>query len=239
MLPDMAKKAMTDMLLALDTSTTFSGLACCDESGLIGECAWLSGRNHTVQVLPQLDMLLRHIGRTPSDVKAVVVALGPGSWSGLRVGLSIAKGLAFAANVAFIGVCTLDALAYQHQRPFLPVYPLIHLGRGRFATALFQHDGSQWKRQDDYRSVSLPDLCAEINDQAFFCGDIDADVQEQLQRGMNGQASFPTAEALLRRPGYLALLGWQRFVAGERDDPATLEPIYMGEPIKTPSSPAS
>lgn len=220
------------MLLAIDTSTTVTGVACYHHHGLIGECAWYSGRNHTTQVLPQVQLFLAHLGYTPSDIEAVGVALGPGSWSGLRVGLSIAKGLAFAGGLGIIGVGTLDALAYQYSSVALPVYPLIRLGRERFATAMFQWDGNEWERKSKPRNVSLADLCAEISHVAFFCGDIDATVQAEIYEQLQGRACFPVNAAMLRRPGYLASLAWQRFIAGDYDEIARLEPLYLGEPVK-------
>lgn len=224
------------MLLAIDTSTALTGLACYDQQGLCGECVWESGRNHTAQLLPQLQMLFEHISRSPADVQVVAVALGPGSWSGLRVGMSIAKGLALAGNLALLGITTLDALAYQHQYVTTTVYPLIRLGRARFATAAFRRD-EQWQRLDDYRNVSLAELCAEVDDPVLFCGDIEPDVREHLQQELGDRAGFPSAAANLRRPGYLAELAWQRFAAGERDEPARLEPLYLGEPVKIKPEP--
>jgi tRNA threonylcarbamoyladenosine biosynthesis protein TsaB len=212
------------MLLAIDTSTTQTGLACYDERGVLGECTWHSGRDHTAQLLPQLTLLLRHIGRASSTISAVAVALGPGSWSGLRVGMSTAKGLALARGLPIVGVGTLEALAYQHQRRGATIAPLIRLGRERFATTgLSTHEP---------RNVSLAELCAEINGRALFCGDIDDEVREVLRLKLGERAQFPTSAANLRRPGYLAELAWQRFQAGETDDVATLEPIYLGQPVK-------
>ncbi len=219
------------MLLAIDTSTTLTGIACYDEEGLLGESVWLSGRNHTAQVLPQLHVLLRHIGRDRGDVKAIAVALGPGSWSGLRTGMSIAKGMALAGGLALLGVGTLDALAFQHRHPTLPVYPLIRLGRGHFATAGFLPYESP-ERQSADRRMTLEDLCAAIDGSTLFCGDVDADVQRQLRQALGDAALFPSPAANLRRPGFLAELAWQRFLVGERDDLARLEPIYLGEPVR-------
>lgn len=219
------------MLLAIDTSNRLIGLACYDASGVLGECAWQSGNNQTVQLLPQLELLLRHLGKDQNALQAVAVALGPGSWSGLRVGLSIAKGMALAAGLPILGIGTLDVLAYQHQRPATPVYPLLHLGRDRFGTAEFQHRG-QWKRLSEYRNLTLPEICASIGDKALFCGDITPSVQEQLHGALGERARFPQLAANLRRPGYLAELAWQRFTDGHVDDVATLEPIYLGSPVK-------
>jgi len=224
------------MLLAIDTSTALTGLACYDQHGLCGECVWESGRNHTAQLLPQLQMLFEHISRRPADVQVIAVALGPGSWSGLRVGMSIAKGLALAGNLALLGITTLDALAYQHQYAATTVCPLIRLGRTRFATATFRRD-EQWQRLDEYRNLSLAELCAEIDEPVLFCGDVAPDVREHLRQELGDHAGFPSAAANLRRPGYLAELAWQRFEAGERDEPARLEPLYLGEPVKIKPEP--
>lgn len=223
------------MLLAIDTSTDLSGLACYAQHGLLGECSWYSGRNHTAHLLAQLELLLGHLGRGPADVGALAVALGPGSWSGLRVGMSLAKGMALAADLPLLGIGTLDALAYQHQQPALPVYPLIRLGRARFATACFRQ-AAGWQRVGGYANLTLADLGQQLAgqpDQAvFFCGDIDAEVRAQLQGLLGERACFAGAAANLRRPGFLAELAWQRWAAGESDSLTHLEPLYLGEAVK-------
>ncbi|MFO7167154.1 MAG: tRNA (adenosine(37)-N6)-threonylcarbamoyltransferase complex dimerization subunit type 1 TsaB [Chloroflexota bacterium] len=220
------------MLLAIDTSTAHTGLACYDARGLVAECVWHSGRDHTAQLLPQLTMLLRHTGRSREEISAVAVALGPGSWSGLRVGLSTAKGFALARDLPILGIGTLDVLAYQQARPGMPVYPLIRLGRERYAVAAYGV-GDAERRAAKPRNTTLLELCAEIGGQALFCGDIDGDVQEVLRGQLGDRARFPTPAANQRRPGFLAELAWRRLQAGDVDDVATLEPIYLGQPVKT------
>jgi tRNA threonylcarbamoyladenosine biosynthesis protein TsaB len=218
------------MLLAIDTSTLVTGLALYDEAGPRAEATWNSGRNHTAQLLPQLDLLLRHTGATRADLRAVAVALGPGSWSGLRVGLSVAKGMAIAGGLALLGVGTLDALALQFARPGLPVYPLIRLGRERFATARFE--GASAARQEPDRNLTLAELVAAVSERALFCGDLDEPTRAELRRGLGPRALFPGTAAGLRRPAFLAELAWRRYAGGERDDLVTLEPIYLGEAVK-------
>jgi tRNA threonylcarbamoyladenosine biosynthesis protein TsaB len=218
------------MLLAIDTSTKLIGLACYDTGGLLADCAWESGNHQTEQLLEQLDLLMRHLQRGRSSITAVGVAMGPGSWSGLRVGMSTAKGIALAGGLPLIGVPTLDVLAYAHKRPATPVFPLIALGRNRFATAEYQHRG-QWKRMTDYRNVELAELAASTGDRALFCGDISTDTQATLRLLLGERAIFPGVAANLRHPGYLAELAWRRLQDGHPDDVATLEPIYLGEPV--------
>lgn len=220
------------MLVAIDTSTSLTGLACYDERGGLAECVWESGRDHTAQLLPQLTLMLEHLGRARDDISAVAVALGPGSWSGLRVGLSTAKGLALARDLPLIGVATLDALAYQYRQTGMAVIPLIRLGRDRFATARYG-GGIPPRRESEPHNVTLTELCAEVVERAFFCGDVAGDVAETLRKGLGKRAHFPTMAGSLRRPAYLAELAWWRLQAGEVDNIATLEPIYLGSPVKT------
>ena len=220
------------MLLAIDTSTVQTGLALYDERGVIGECLWHSGRDHSAQLLPQLTLLLRHVGRERAEIAAVAVALGPGSWSGLRVGMSTAKGFALARGVPLVGVGTLDALLYQHERPGATTIPLIRLGRERFATGSPAGPGEA-PRASVPRNVSLVEVAAEVTGRALFCGDVDSETQAVLRERLGDRALFPSPAASARRPGYLAELGWRRLQAGQIDDTATLEPIYLGQPVRT------
>ena len=216
------------MLLAIDTSTTIIGIAAFDGTGLLSEYSWDSQRNHTAQLVPQIDTMLRRSGRVAGDIQAVAIAIGPGSWSGLRVGLSAAKGIAIARDLPLIGIGTLDVLAYQYGRAGQRVVPLIRLGRERFATT----DPAGGPP----RNITLAVLAAESGVATLFCGDIDREVQSVLTAQLGKRARFPSPAALLRRPGYLAELAWQRFLADESSDLTTLEPIYLGQPVRTPSN---
>jgi tRNA threonylcarbamoyladenosine biosynthesis protein TsaB len=222
------------MLLAIDTSTTQAGLACYDQQGLLGECIWHSGRDHSAQLLPQLTLLLRHLGRARAEISAVAVALGPGSWSGLRVGMSTAKGFALSRGVPIIGIGTLEALLYQYERPGATTIPLIRLGRERFATGAAHKHGAG-RTAIEPRNVTLAEISAETTGRALFCGDVDAEVQAALRERLGSRALFLSTAAGARRPGYLAELAWQRLQAGDLADLATIEPIYLGEPVRLKS----
>ena len=99
------------MLLAVDTSTAQVGLAVYDGVQVISEYAWRSGQRHTVELAPAVFELLKRCGLTMDDVRALGVALGPGSFTSLRVGLSLVKGFALARDLPLIGIPTLDILA--------------------------------------------------------------------------------------------------------------------------------
>jgi tRNA threonylcarbamoyladenosine biosynthesis protein TsaB len=212
------------MLVAIDTSTNQSGLACYEERGLLAEYSWDSGRDHTAQLLPQLTGMLQNLHRTRAAITAIGVALGPGSWSGLRVGLSTAKGLALALNLPVVGIGTLDALEYQFANSGMPVVPIVRLGRDRFAASALAGGPP--------RNTTLAELCAETGVATLFCGDIDGEVRTELRQQLGERARFPTSARAMRRPGFLAELAWRRFQTGEYDLIATLEPIYLGQPVR-------
>lgn len=124
-------------MVAIDTSGAMSGLALMTDDGtLLAEQSWYSDRRHSEQVLAQLDAMCRLVDTAPSQIRRVAVSIGPGSWSGIRVGISIAKGLAIANDAVVVGINALDVLAWP-ARNHAPITACISLGRGRFATATY------------------------------------------------------------------------------------------------------
>jgi tRNA threonylcarbamoyladenosine biosynthesis protein TsaB len=126
------------MLLALDTSTRFAGIALYEPGqGIISEANWHAGAQHTVALLPRVSQMMQEQGAAVADLRAIAVALGPGSFTGLRVGLAAAKGLALAIGVLLIGIPTLDVTAYPHRLQSLPVIAIVQAGRGRVCWARY------------------------------------------------------------------------------------------------------
>lgn len=221
------------MLLAIDTSTNDSGVALHDGTRVLAECAWSSGRRHAEQVMPVIDLLMRNLDATPSDLTAAAIAIGPGSWSGLRVGMSLAKAIAMSRDLPLIGVLTLDVLAYAHRDRSTPVVPMVRLGRDRYGAAVYRSDPT-WQRTSAIGNVSLDEL-ADLTDTGFFCGDVDQAAHDLLCDRLGERATFATGSDNVRRPAVLAELAWQRFQAGDTDDLIGLEPLYLGSPVKAKS----
>jgi len=109
------------MQLAIDTSTDTASLALVQDSEVLAELTWRCGQNHTTQLLPHLSHLLNQVNLSLQSASCIIVARGPGSYNGLRVGISTAKGLAFSLGIPIIGISTLEAEAYQHAEIGLPV----------------------------------------------------------------------------------------------------------------------
>src|ERR1051326_1393781 len=120
------------MLLALDTSTNRASLALSQNGELLAEYTWDVGSSHSVELLRRLEWLLKERGLTLSQVSAIAAAAGPGSFTGVRVAVTVAKSLAFGLNVPLLGISTLDIIAYGQAASALPVCALMDAGRGEF-----------------------------------------------------------------------------------------------------------
>lgn len=221
---------MDHCVLAIDTATQTASIALYDGERVHSEETWRSERNHTVELMPSLVRLLDRQGVSPRELTGVVVALGPGFFTGLRIGLSVAKGLALALKVPLVGVPTLDALAYAQTGQSLPLYAVVQAGRGRVCTARYRWKGGRWRRATDYRITTLTELCRQVEEPTLFCGEIEAEGVRCLRENLGRRAVVASPASCLRRAGYLAELGWQRLKRGQADDPATLSPIYLHHP---------
>jgi tRNA threonylcarbamoyladenosine biosynthesis protein TsaB len=215
------------MLLALDTSTGLAGVALYD-GALRAELVWQAGREHTAQVLAEAVRLLEGQRLTPADLQAVAVAIGPGSYTGVRVGVALAKGLAVAMRRPLVGICTLDVLAAPFLSAGRPVRPALDAGRGRYATALYVREGDRMVRCEPITGVDLAGLAALLRPPLLVTGDLDAAARAALAAQLEPEIEIASPAAAVRRAGFLAELAWQRLAAGETSDPAAVEPIYLG-----------
>jgi len=163
------------------------------------------------------------------------VASGPGSFNGLRVGMSLAKGLAFALGIPLVGIGTLEVEAYPYAAAGLPVCPIQNVGRGEIAAALFQKKRGKWLRIVEEHITTLNSLINGVRSQTVFCGRIPDETASQLEEKLGKKAKVFRGGGQLRRAGYLAELGWMRLKAGDFDHSPTLQPLYLRKPAITVS----
>ncbi len=219
------------MQLAIDTSTDSASLALVQDGRVLAEATWRCGQNHSVELLPRLARLLDEAKVGLKTVSCVIVAKGPGSFNGLRVGLSTAKGLAFSLKVPIIGVSSLELEAYQHAESNLPICPVFNAGRGEIATALYQKKGSQWRQLAPEHITTVDALDAEISGQTLFCGEYLAVIAKEIKKKLGQKAVI--AHPQPRRASLLVELAKPRLEAGDYDHPATLQPLYLRRPAIT------
>ncbi|MCJ7534306.1 MAG: tRNA (adenosine(37)-N6)-threonylcarbamoyltransferase complex dimerization subunit type 1 TsaB [Anaerolineales bacterium] len=214
------------MLLAIDTSTRMIGVALYDGVQIVSEMVWLSQQYHTVELAPTVDSLMERAGIPPSELQVVAVALGPGSFTGLRIGLAFAKGMALANHMEIIGVPTLDILAASQPIDELPLAAVLHAGRGRLAVGRYKNSSGSWKSDDQVKVQTSREVAAGIKSPTIVCGELTAEEQRIFRRKRKNVILYSPAQCL-RRPSFLAELGWRRWRKGLTDDPASLTPIYL------------
>ena len=226
------------MELSIDTSTRHASVGLSHEGRLRGEYTWFSNQNHSVELLPAVEHLLKTMGVALRDLDCIFIARGPGGFSALRVGLSTAKGLAVSWGVPLLALGTLELEAYAFKGLGMPVCPLLDIGRGELAAALYSEDHGEWGQLWAEQVVTPDDLCSRIAVPTLFCGEGVSPVADALRDGLGNSAIIAELTPPTRHPGVLAQLGYQRFLLGERDDLATLEPLYLRRPsITAPRQP--
>ncbi len=218
------------MELAIDTSSDTASVALAHKGQILTESTWQSAQNHTVELLPNLLRLLEQTKIEPSFIEAIIVAKGPGSFNGLRVGISTAKGLAFSLNIPLLGISTLEAEAYPFAYTDFLLCPIHKAGREEIATALYQQKDNEWHCLEKEHLTTVEALCQQIPQETLFCGEIPSNIVDELRQNLGKKAIIPQPFIRLRRAGFLAMLGWQKLSTGEHDDLATLQPLYLRHP---------
>lgn len=214
------------MLLAVDTSTAQVGVAVYDGAQVLGEYIWRSRQHHTVELAPAIAELLARCGLSMQDMRALAVALGPGSFTSLRVGLSLVKGLALACDLPLIGIPTLDIYAAAQPVSDLPLLTAIQAGRNRLAVGWYQSTEHGWQAQGPARVVSMDAFIGEIESPALVCGEFTAEERQRLANEAVNVRLVSAAQSV-RRPSLLAELAWARWQRGDVDEEASLAPIYL------------
>ncbi len=214
------------MLLAIDTSTRTVGVALFDGDQIWNETTWTSQDYHTVELAPGIRDILQKSGVEISDVEVIAVALGPGSFTGLRIGLALAKGIALARHIPLIGIPTLDILAAAIPLNGGLLAAVLRAGRSRLAVGWYQAARMGWRSAGNIEALTVQELAEHIQEPTLVCGELTVEERRLLGRNRKAVRLLSPARSL-RRPGYLADIGWRRWQAGKIDDPATLTPIYL------------
>jgi tRNA threonylcarbamoyladenosine biosynthesis protein TsaB len=214
------------MLLAVDTSTQTLGLALYDGNRILAENIWQSRARHTIELAPAIERMLKQSNAKPADLTRLAVATGPGSFTSLRVGLALMKGMALALKIPVAGIPTLDMLAATQQPAEIPLVAVLPAGRTRLAVCWYQYSDGKWQYTGEMKVMTAQELSDQIHQPSLICGETTAEERQILARKWkNAQLISPALGT--RRPGMLAELGWNKIEAGLEDDPVALSPIYL------------
>ncbi|MFC1823691.1 tRNA (adenosine(37)-N6)-threonylcarbamoyltransferase complex dimerization subunit type 1 TsaB [Thermodesulfobacteriota bacterium] len=229
------------MILAFNTSTPQYSLAVLGSQGAVhAEYQLSSGTKNFSNFLPSIDSLLSLSQSNLHDLKALILAIGPGSYTGLRVGLSAAKGMAHALRIPIIGVSSLEALAHQLPCSAHRICTIIDSRKGEFFCALFVwSDDRKLVRLRDDTALKIERLDEFIDERTLIIGN-DFRRQGDLLRSIHGpKALLAPAHLWGLRASSVGALGLLRFHKGDFDHPRDLVPAYLRPPDirPTPISP--
>jgi tRNA threonylcarbamoyladenosine biosynthesis protein TsaB len=219
------------MLLGVDTSTQSVGIVIYDGSQILCEESWISRRYHTVELAKAVSENLSRAGLSTSDLDVLSIAIGPGSFTGLRIGLALIKGIAFTNQLPVISVPTLDITVRAVPPQDMQLAAVLQAGRDRLAVAWYQTKDGRWTQEGEIENLSLDDLVARIDQPCILTGELSREIRQSLK---NHKIITPVDPTLaMRSPRYLAELAWERWKVGDVDDVLALKPFYLhkGDPI--------
>lgn len=201
------------------------GIALHDGENLLAESLWLGGRRHTVLLAPEVALMLRRITAEPEILTAVAVTSGPGSYTGLRIGMAFAKGLALSHHLPLVDVMTLDVLAHGQSKRSEPMLALIEAGRKRVVGMWYKWGRNGWKARGEAGNYSWDEVISQLEKKSYICGEISSAARKKLNEVSNARLASPAD--CVRRPGVLAELAWERIRKDKLKDTAKIRPVYL------------
>lgn len=190
------------------------------------ETTWQSQFHHTVELAPAIQKLFEQTGTQPNTLTSLAVAIGPGSFTSLRIGVAAAKGLALGLKIPAVGVPSLEILAAAQPLDDLPLIAVLHAGRTRLAYVTYLVEGDTWQPQHEPAVIDPQDLVKTITAPTLIAGELSEEDRVVIGRRWKNAIIAPPAQCL-RRAGFLAQIGWEKVQKGEAADPVALTPIYL------------
>ncbi len=221
-------------ILAIETTAIEGSIALMDDKHLIAEYRLNVPTRHAERIMVSIDHLLKQSLTNLNDLDAIAVSIGPGSFTGLRVGLATAKGLAVGANLPLVLVPTLEAMAsgFPYAHPLIA--PFIDAHKGEVYTALFDAKNEQLHRLQEDQAIppqaaleKIRMVCDEMKRPVLFTGDGAIKYQNLIQKKMGEQACFPPPAFQFSSAAQVAKLAFGRFLKGEMTPPDLANPVYL------------
>jgi|APFre7841882590_1041340.scaffolds.fasta_scaffold00084_5 tRNA threonylcarbamoyladenosine biosynthesis protein TsaB len=216
------------LILALDTSTKSVSIALLENTTILYEISINQGVNHSLVVLPALHDLCRISNIEIGKIDLFVCTIGPGSFTGLRIGLSTVKGLAIAAGKPVVGVSTLDALAFNLAGSEMLVCPMLDAKKNQVYTALYRTESENiLEKKEHERVTDVRDFLSKIDDKTLFVGDGAMKHAKHIRDSLPDKSFFASLAHQSVRAATVGILGGKKYDKGDVLNPLAVTPIYL------------
>ena len=217
------------LILALETSSMVSSVAVASEQKLLAELTVQTKLTHSETLMPHIEQVLQLAGVQREDLEGIAVSIGPGSFTGLRIGLAAAKGMAYALQLPIAGCSTLEALAWHCPSEGIYIGSLVDAQKGNAYAAFYSWEGGSLQEKAPVRILSLAEAVAyagELDRPVMLLGDI-------VQKKVVGRIELPShvqaapAHICMPRAANTAMLGIAKLAGGKAGNVMDMEPVYL------------
>ena len=215
------------IVLGIETATYTGSVALVDERHQFALYELGIRRTHSERLLKAIQCILEDTAFTLRDIQGIAVSIGPGSFTGIRIGLSTAKGLCFANNLPLAAVCTLDAMASRFPFSRVPVCPMLDARKKEVYTALYDMKTEQPVPVLNPRVIGPDEFLEDISEPTLFLGNGALLYQERIVRKLGDGALFPPVHLSQPSSAAVARLGLGMLQKGEQANLYEIEPIYL------------
>lgn len=216
-------------ILGIDTSSYLNSVCLVDDEQVLANCSWEAMDNSLQPIIRNIDSVLTGQGLTLADIEGLGVCLGPGSWTGVRVGVTVGKTLAYAAGKPVCGVSSLDALAYQAKDAATRICPLLDGGKETVYGAFYRPEKGTVSRTGEYYSGDLKELLDMVEEITLFSGPAARIYRGIITDNLGSLACYSDNLEDIERSSAVALLTLSRLKRGDKDDALSLAPLYLRE----------
>lgn len=213
-------------ILAIDTSALTATAAILEDDVLLGEISITTKLTHSQTIMPMIDELLKKVSLDISDIDLFACSEGPGSFTGLRIGIGTVKGLAFGLDKPVCAVSTLEALAYNIAPTPYAIAPIMDARRGQVYNAVYSWQGEELLCTAEPRALSVEELCSEITEKTIFVGDGVRVHREKIKELLGENAIFAPPQNLLQRASSVAYASRNKKAVSA----AELSAVYLRKP---------
>lgn len=216
-------------IIAIDSATSCGGIAILEDHQILASLVLNVKKTHSERLLKNIDYLLKECDLQIGDMDVVAVSIGPGSFTGIRIGMACAKGLAYSTGKPLVGVSLLEALALRNAERGILICPVLDARRNEIFGAAYKRDEETRKMTEILpgRAEPLEKFLENIKEKALFCGDGAMKFKDVIEKVSGERAIFAPANRNLPSAVEIAMLGLERLSLGETDDIKALSPLYL------------